>query len=644
MTDGDDFADGATASPAVTDAGFRALLDTLGTTYRFDFREYKEMSLARRIRARMAQVRVDDFGAYATFLDTHPDEHVALFNTILINVTALFRDPEAWRVLAADVIPHVVTEAGATRSIRMWSAGCSSGEEVYSLAMLLAEHLGSEAAAYTVKIYGTDVDEEALGTARHGAYRVERLKDVPDALLDRYFTRDGHLYRVRRDLRRWCIFGHHNLTQAPPLSHIDLLACRNVLIYFQSELQERVLSRFHYAIRDGGYLFLGRSESLLARSPLFMPVQLKWRIFKRTTAEARQAAAVLPDSGVPVTAVSSAARVEASASSRVLRALEVLPSAVLVVDMTDTVVTWNTAAERLFDIPAGGAMGRKFRDLDISYRVEGLRARVEEVKSQHTTTRIEDAVFSRRNGDLVQADIWIIPVMEGLRPLGVAVSATEATEYVRLREQMSRIAEQHATAIEELQSTNEELETTIEELQSTNEELETTNEELQSTNEELETTNEELQSTNEELETTVEELQVTNTELGALNSELESRTAELNRLDREHRSLLDSFEPGVVVFDPAGTVVTWNHAAERLWGLRREQAIGRDFFTLPIDTAAIRGPFQRVLETGGALEAGSVSYTLPGGETRRALLRLSPLRHGSAEVSGAVGVLWPASG
>jgi two-component system CheB/CheR fusion protein len=632
VSDSDDFADGATPSPPITDTGFRPLLEKLSATYHFDFREYKEISLARRIRTRMAQVRVDDFEAYARYLDAHPDEHVALFNTILINVTGFFRDPEAWRVLAAEVIPNVVAEAASSRSIRLWSAGCSSGEEVYSLAMLLAEHLGGEAVGYAIKIYGTDVDEDALGAARHAAYRAEHLKEVPDTLLDRYFTRDGHLNRVRRDLRRWCIFGHHNLTQAPPLSHIDLLVCRNVLIYFQSDLQERVLARFHYAIRDGGYLFLGRSESLLARSRMFTPVHLKWRIFRRAAAAGRQATAVLPDPGLPA-AVPGAPAVRAEApggASRVQRALEVLPAAVLVVDMTDTVLTWNTAAERLFDTPAAGAVGRKFRDLDISYRIEGLRARLEEVKAHHTTARLEDAVFSRRNGDLVQADIWVIPLVDGPRPLGVVVSATEATEYVRLKEQTSRIAEQHATAIEELQSTNEE--------------LETTNEELQSTNEELETTNEELQSTNEELETTVEELQATNTELGTLNTELESRTAELNRLDREHRALLDSLEPGVIVLDRAGTVLSWNHAAERLWGLRREQAVGRDFFALPVESAAARGPFQRVLETGATLDAGSVSYTLPGGETRRAALRLSPLRDGSAEVTGAVGLLWPASG
>src|SRR5919198_3319094 len=283
--DGDDGATEHIAEASAAD--FRSLLEKLSARYNFDFREYKEGSLGRRIRARMGQVHLDSFAAYADLLDSNPHEHVALFNTILINVTNFFRDPDAWKTLAADVIPRLVEGCGDSRTLRIWSAGCSSGEEPYSLAMLVAEHLGDAANNFTIKIYGTDVDEEALTAARHALYRTDQLKDVPDRLVDRYFVRDGQLYRFRRDIRRWCIFGTHNLTQAPPLSHIDLLVCRNVLIYFTSQLQDRILSRFHYSVRDDGFLFLGRSESLLARSRLFTPVHLKWRIFQRTSATAR---------------------------------------------------------------------------------------------------------------------------------------------------------------------------------------------------------------------------------------------------------------------------------------------------------------------------------------------------------------------
>jgi len=628
MSDGDD---GATEQVVQEVAGdFRGLLEKLSARHNFDFREYREGSLARRIRARMGQLHLDSFAAYSQFLDATPHEHVALFNTILINVTSFFREPLGWKTLTEEVLPRLVENARESRTLRIWSAGCSSGEEPYSIAMLLAEYLGDAANDYTVKIYGTDVDEEALTAARHGLYRMEQLKDIPDRLVDRYFTRDGQLYRFRRDLRRWCIFGSHNLTQAPPLSHIDLLVCRNVLIYFTSELQERLLTRFHYSIREDGFLFLGRSESLLARSRLFSPVHLKWRIFQRLPSAARQAGAVLPETPPPSQPTTLARDDTTVPATRMQRAVEALPAGVLVIDMSDTILSWNPAAEALFDIPVASALARKFRDLDISYRIEGLRARIEDVKTRHSPNRMEDVTFMRRNGgDLVHADITIAPLLEGHRLIGVVVYAVEATEHARLKEQMARIAEQHATAIEELQSTNEE--------------LETTNEELQSTNEELETTNEELQSTNEELETTVEELQAANSELGALNAELEGRSAELKRVDAYHLSLLNSMEPSIFVTDRSLVVTSWNQASERMWGLRAEQAVGRDLAALSLGdmVRVLRPALDMALKNETTVDVPDVPYVLPGGEVRRALVRIAPLRDAAGGVTGVIGTALP---
>ena len=284
MSSGEEPAASPELDAPVSDQGLERLIEMVATSYNFDLRDYREGSLARRIRARMAVVHVGSFDDYARYLTSHPGEHVQLFNSILINVTTFFRDAPAWRILSEEIVPGIIESAEETRSIRAWSAGCSSGEEAYSLTMLFAEALGDRIHDFTVKIYGTDIDEDALATARHGLYRTDQLRDVPDALVDRYFSREGVLYHFRRDFRRWCIFGSHNLTSAPPLSHMDLVVCRNVLIYFNAVLQERVLSRFHYALRDGGTLFLGRSESLLARSRLFRPRNLKWRLFERVPA------------------------------------------------------------------------------------------------------------------------------------------------------------------------------------------------------------------------------------------------------------------------------------------------------------------------------------------------------------------------
>ena len=613
--------DGAADDPAL-----RSLLEMLSESYNFDFREYKEASLTRRIRARLSQVHAADFGAYRAYLDLHPEEHVHLFNAILINVTGFFRDPEAWTTLAEQVMPRLVAEATDTRSIRIWSAGCSSGEEPYSLAILLAEQLGERTAEFQIKIYATDIDEDALITARHAFYRTDQLKDVPDRLLERYFTRDGQLWRLRRDIRRWCIFGSHNLTQAPPLSHIDLLVCRNVLIYFSSALQDRILARFHYAVRDGGFLFLGRAESLLARSRLFAPVHLKWRIFQRLPSAGRAASAVLPEhSNLP--AATSGRAEPTSTGVRTQRALEALPGAVMIVDASDTILSWNSAAEALFETPVANAVGRKFRDLDVSYRVEGLRARMEDVKARQAATRLDDVTFTRRSGDVVHSNITIAPLMDSYRFIGVVVSVEDATGYARLKDQMTRVAEQHATAIEELQSTNEE--------------LETMNEELQSTNEELETTNEELQSTNEELETTVEELQAANAELATLNAEFEDRGSELVRLDGYHRGLVDAMESALIVIDRIGVIRTWNQAAERLSGLGADQVMGREIFALPLGDLVprMRSAFERLLETREAQHFEDVAL---GTGRERTSGRLSAVRDGGAQVVGAIAMLWPA--
>src|SRR5213594_1916283 len=580
MSDGDD-AIGQSAPELGED--LRELLEKLSAQYNFDLREYKEVSLVRRIRARMTQVRAESVSAYSRLLDENAGEHVALINTILINVTGFFRDSEAWKVLAEHVVPRLVEDAADSRSLRIWSTGCSSGEEAYSIAILLAERLGAPAENYTIKIYGTDVDEEALTAARQAVYRTEQLKDVPDRLVDRYFTREGQLYRFRREFRRWCIFGSHNLTQAPSLSHIDLLVCRNALIYFTGELQDRILTRFHYSIREDGFLFLGRSESLLARSRLFTPVHQKWRIFRRTSTASRHAAAGLSETGSAPHALAEAA----APSARVQRALDALPAAVVVIDVNDTILSWNPGAEALLDIPTADALARKFRDLDISYRVEGLRARIEDVKARHAVSRMDDVMFTRRNGEAVHTDITIAPLFEASRFVGVLVYALEATEHARLKEQMSRIAEQHATAIEELQ--------------------------------------------------------VANAELGTLNAQLEARTSELKRLDAYHLGLLNSMEQSVFVTDRALVVTSWNQAAERMWGLRAGEVTGRDVMALPLGDATriLRTPLETVSKRGVPVEVRDVPYTLPGGEVRTAVVKLAPLHEGGGELIGVIGIAAP---
>src|SRR5215813_7149945 len=266
---------------------FEALLEHLKTSRGFDFTGYKRSSLMRRVQKRMSVVPdIKTYGAYLDYLEVHPEEFTPLFNTILINVTSFFRDPTAWEALAKGVIPKIIRSKRAGEAIRVCSVGCASGEEAYSVAMLLADALGDKAYRDRVKIYATDVDGEALAQARRGSYPTKVVAQVPDKLRKKFLdgdTRGQHV--VRTDLRRTVIFGRHDLVQDAPISRLDLLICRNTLMYFNAETQAKVMSRFHFALNGhdngAGYLFLGRAEMLLTQSSLFTALDLKCRVFAK---------------------------------------------------------------------------------------------------------------------------------------------------------------------------------------------------------------------------------------------------------------------------------------------------------------------------------------------------------------------------
>ncbi len=258
------------------------LLEYLLNARGFDFHGYKPASLSRRIRKRMEAVGLDSFAAYQDYLEVHPDEFATLFNVILINVTGFFRDQAAWDAVRTTAVPQIIDGKAPNDPIRAWSAGCATGEEAYTIAMVLAEALGPAQFSERVKIYATDVDEEALNTARQGAYQERQIEGIPPDLLSKYFEHLDGLYFFRKDLRRHLIFGRHDLINDAPISRIDLLSCRNTLMYLNAETQARVLSRLHFALNDGGFLLLGRAETLMAHGQIFAPVDLKRRLSRKS--------------------------------------------------------------------------------------------------------------------------------------------------------------------------------------------------------------------------------------------------------------------------------------------------------------------------------------------------------------------------
>jgi two-component system, chemotaxis family, CheB/CheR fusion protein len=261
--------------PEEVDSTLEDLLIFIRDARGFDFTGYKRSSLARRIRKRMHEVGATDYVDYRDLLESSAEEFGHLFNTILINVTGFFRDAETWTYLQREVMPELLAMSDPGREIRVWSAGCATGEEAYSLAIAFAEALGIDETAKRVKIYGTDVDDDALRDARVGVYTSKHLESMPPELRDKYFEQSGSQFAFRPDLRRRVIFGRHDITRDAPISRLDLLVCRNTLMYFNVETQAQVIDRFHFALREGGYLFLGKAEMLLGDGERFEVVSMR---------------------------------------------------------------------------------------------------------------------------------------------------------------------------------------------------------------------------------------------------------------------------------------------------------------------------------------------------------------------------------
>jgi two-component system CheB/CheR fusion protein len=544
------------------DPAFEQLLVFLKDERGFDFTGYKRASLERRVRRRMEALQISAFDEYHDYLQVHQEEFTGLFNTILINVTSFFRDLDAWNYLSEQLLPDLLRHREG-QPIRAWSAGCASGEEAYTLAMIFAEQLGIEEFRDRVKIYATDVDEEALTHARHASYTARELSAVPEDLRERYFEPTGSRFTFRKELRRSVIFGRNDVVQDAPISHVDVLACRNTLMYFNAETQSQVLNRMHFALRPDGVLFLGKAEMLLSHSSYFRAIELKRRFFRKVNDEPRDRRSVF-------TAPEGPAQEDDDFDVSRLRhaALMQSPAAQIALDEDGRLAVCNNRAIHLFGLSPRD-VGRPIQDLEMSYRPIELRTHIEEALSQRRVIWVRDVSLLRGAGDQLSLDVQFIPLSDDTgNQLGITVIFNDVTQHRQLQN--------------DLQYANRQLETAYEELQSTNEELETTNEELQSTVEELETTNEELQSTNEELETMNEELQSMNDELQFSNEALRDRQEDIDRLNDFMTSVLGSMNSGVAVVDSDVRVLAWNTRAADLWGVRSDEAIGQHLLNLDI--------------------------------------------------------------
>ncbi|MEQ8972521.1 MAG: CheR family methyltransferase [Coleofasciculus sp. C1-SOL-03] len=603
---------------------FESLLEFLKETRGFDFTGYKRSTLKRRVTKRMQSHNIGKFGDYLDYLEVHPEEFEPLFNTILINVTAFFRDSEAWDYLHSQILPQLLQQKDKGEPIRFWSAGCSSGEEPYSIAILLAEIMGWEQFRHRVKIYATDVDEDALSQARLARYDAKALESLPEEWRQRYFEKVGSQYICRPDIRRAVIFGRNDLVQDAPISRLDMLLCRNTLMYFNAESQKRILARFNFALKEDGTLFLGKAEMLLTNSNLFRPLNLQHRIFTKVAKpKLSDRLLMLAKGGDEESSERLSERVRLREA-----AFNTSPVAQIIVDTRGYLVLANISARSLFNIKWQD-LGKQFHDLEVSYRPLELRSIIDDVYRDHRSITINDV--ERKQSDNTQyLDVQIVPLTENGnhdRLLGVSVSFHDVTRYNQLNNKYKR--------------SSQELETTNEELQSSNEELETTNEELQSTNEELETTNEELQSTNEELETMNEELQSSNEELRTINDQLNVRTDEVHQSNAFLNSILESFQTGVIIVDKEFNIIRWNGSSQEIWGLRPEEVQGKSLLSLeiglPVDQ--LREPIRNCFQGEVNHQTIRVDAINRRGQSIRCRVRLHGLRGIEEQLHGTIIVI-----
>jgi two-component system, chemotaxis family, CheB/CheR fusion protein len=613
----------------------QSFLEEICDRFGLDFNSYKTPAILRRLRRRIVATDSDDLTGYMEYLRSHPDEYRQLVNTFFIKVTEFFRDPDLFTYLRETVVPELVLQSRKRgNELRIWSAGCATGEEPYSLAIVVSEALGAALEHFNVRIFATDADGEAIAFARRGVYPAQALSRLPEDLIMRYFTREDSNYHVKKRLRALTVFGQHDLGGRAPFPHIDMILCRNVLIYFTPELQQRTLRLFAYSLRDGGYLVLGKAETPSQLAEFFAPLHKQHKVFRRhgdriLIPPARTAGSLpeppqrlglarRPSSGMGMGLNMAAGahdvqRVRSAAEGLLLR----LPIGIVVVDRRYDIQVINSAARRFLSIH-GPAIGEDLIHEARGFPQTQLREAIDQaLRSGESVTLDEVAVegltdgqpryvqmscHSQRiegeNGPAETVTVLVQDVTAQVRARQAADDELRTTSQAltQVREDVERRAADRDALVQRLVETNRQLIEANQELTSTNEELRTTNEEFllsaeeaQAAIEEVETLNEELQATNEELETLNEELQATIEELNTTNDDLNARTVELQELAQTSEqerarlaAILLSIGEAVLVVDGAGNTALTNRAFDSLFGGLGARLVAEDEHGQPL--------------------------------------------------------------
>jgi len=603
-----------------------------------DFSAYKESTLIRRIQRRMALHRIEKINQYARFLRDNKKEIEALFDDLLINVTRFFRDQALFRALKKRFLPALLKNKSKDRQpeLRAWVPGCATGEEVYSLAICILETLGSGPSKMSVQIFGTDLSESVIEHARLGIYSSAIEKDVSPARLKRFFVKRDGSYQIHRNVRDICTFARQNITADPPFSRLDLISCRNVLIYLSPELHKRCIPQFHYALNAGGYLILGPAESVGLYDELFKLVDKKNKIYAKTAVTTPHTANLIPHRGLELAHFGARSTAAAGANfggdllkvaDRIM--LSTYAPAAVVIDQDMQVQQFRGRTE-LFLEHAPGPATFNLLQLARPTLVPDLRATIRRAIKTDKATRTERAKVKLR-GRSCEINIQVMPFkVPGSTKSWFLVIFDETTKGAKPGKLPRALGK--TAARREIGELRRELAASKESLQSIIEEQEATNEELKSANEEIESSNEELQSTNEELETAKEELQSTNEELTTLNEELSNRNLEMMELTNELNNLLASIQMPIVMVDNALTVRRATPAARGAFNILPTD-IGRPLSELRpnIDVPDLENILREVIESLGTRER---KVTDKGG--RKYSLWIRPYRTTDNQIDGAV--------
>ncbi|MET7013832.1 chemotaxis protein CheB [Uliginosibacterium flavum] len=554
-----------------SDSSLRKILAHLRSATGHDFSLYKKSTIGRRIERRMAQHNLDDADVYARFLVENPAEVHVLFRELLINVTRFFRDAEAFAALKADILPGLCEDKPDDYVFRVWVAGCASGEEAYSIAILLREMLDERPLPFSVQIYATDLDDEAIAFARAGIYPHLIEQDLSPERLRRFFIKEEDGYRVKKEIREMVVFAIQNVIKDPPFTRLDLLCCRNLMIYLEVELQDRLIPVFHYALKPGGVLCLSPSESIGNHTDLFAPINRKWKFYRATPTYKSSRAVIAhglswsPDSVVkaPDGLMKNSPDFNFAEQTRRVLLQYFAPASVVTDLQGETLYVHGDTGKYLR--PAPGQASLNVIEMAREGLGPDLRLAIRAAAQEGTAT-LDRQIPMESNGAFVMVSLGVRP-LPGLDPRQnlLLISFQDVASPPPAKSGRKRaLKPAELSRIEELEHTLAHLK---ESHQATVEELQASNEEMKSSNEELQSTNEELQSTNEELETSKEELQSVNEELITVNAELQSKIEQLASAQNDMKNLLDNVKVGIIFLDQQMVIRSFTRDATRVYRL-----------------------------------------------------------------------------